>query len=105
MIEKEASVEKGKQPELGRSTRTVHDAVGSVLDQLDAAFSRVLPVAEGFTAPIGNGEDTHEVKGSSTDFNLFTVRQKLGGATMEADIVFQCVCEQIPWDGTSGRCR
>ena len=91
MIEKEAGVKKGMEPELGRSTGAVHDAVGSVFDKLDTPLSRVLPLTEWFTAPVGNGEDAHEVKGSTVDLHLFAVREELAGTTTEADIVFQGV--------------
>ena len=91
VIEEEASAKEGKEPELGRGTGAIHNAVSSVLDKLNAQFSGVLLVAEGFTSPSGNGKSTHEVKGSTTNFNLLTVGEELNGAATKAHIVFKGV--------------
>jgi hypothetical protein len=76
---------------MGRSSSTVKNAVGTILNGLVASFCRVLVVLMRFTLPIINTEGAKDISNLLTDDGLAAVTNQFQGGTTLDGVVFQGV--------------
>ena len=70
MIEQEAHILEAKEPGVGRGSSAIHDPVCTILDSLEAVFSRILMLLMWFTLPITNKECMKNVLYLLADLDL-----------------------------------
>jgi hypothetical protein len=76
---------------MGRSSSTVKNAIGTILDGLIASFCRIVVLLMRFTLPIINTEGAKDVSNLMTDDGLAAVTNQFQEGTTLDDVVFQCV--------------
>ena len=81
VVEKEAHMEKCKEPTVSRGTRPIQKNVSHALGILIASFSWVLMVLARFALPITNGTVAEDIVNTLADFGLGPVADELGGST------------------------
>ena len=91
VVEEEAGVSEAEKPTESRSTSAIHDAIGGVLDHLEAALGGVLLLLVGFTLPGRDKESTEDGHDLLADVDLGAITEKARGGTACLDVVFKGV--------------